>query len=49
VTFEDNFSLIPYRLLNWLKSVDKFLMTTCTTLIMGLEGIIDWSNITSRL
>jgi hypothetical protein len=24
-------------------------MTTCTTLIMGLEGIIDWSNITSRL
>ncbi|KAJ6951184.1 hypothetical protein NC653_040538 [Populus alba x Populus x berolinensis] len=37
-TFEDSFSLILYRLLNWLKSTDKF-MATSTTLIMGPEVV----------
>jgi hypothetical protein len=41
--------LILYRLLNWLKSADKFFMATDTTLIMGPEGIIDWSNTKSKL
>ena len=40
-TFEDSFSLILYRLSNWLKSTDKFFMATGTTLIMGPEGIIN--------
>jgi hypothetical protein len=48
-TFEDSFSLILYRLSNWLKSVDKFFMATGTTLTMGPEGIIDWSNTKTRL
>ena len=48
-TFEDSFSLILYRLSNWLKSADKFFMATGTTLIMGPEGIIDWPNTKSRL
>jgi len=48
-TFEDSFSLILYCLSNWLKSADKFFMATGTTLIMGPEGIIDWSNTKSRL
>jgi hypothetical protein len=48
-TFKDSFSLIPYRLLNWLKSADKFFMATDTTLIMEPEGIIDWSNTKLRL
>jgi len=48
-TFKDSFSLIFYRLSNWLKSADKFFMATDTTLIMRPEGIIDWSNIISRL
>jgi len=48
-TFEDSFFLIFYRLLNWLKSADKFFMATDTTLIMGPEGIIDWSNTKSKL
>jgi hypothetical protein len=47
--FEDTFSLILYRLSNWLKSTDKFFMATSTTLIIGPEGIIDWSNTKSRL
>jgi hypothetical protein len=47
--FEDSFSLILYRLSNWLKSTDKFFMATSTTLIIGPEGIIDWSNTKSRL
>jgi hypothetical protein len=49
-TFKDNFSLILYRLSNWLKSADKFSMTTVIDLITGPEGIIDWYNNTkSRL
>jgi len=48
-TLEDNFFLILYCLLNLLKSADKFLMATVTTLIIGSEGIIDWSNTISRL
>jgi len=47
--FKDSFSLILYCLLNWLKSADKFFMATGTALIMGPEGIIDWSNTKSRL
>jgi hypothetical protein len=48
-TFKDSFSLILYRLSNWLKSADKFFITTGTSLIMGPEGIIDWSNTKLRL
>jgi len=48
-TFKDSFSLILYCLLNWLKSADKFFMAIGTALIMGPEGIIDWSNTKSRL
>jgi hypothetical protein len=47
--FEDSFFLILYRLSNWLKSDDKFFIATDTTLIMGPEGIINWSNTKSRL
>ena len=36
-TFEDIFSLILYRLSNWLKSADKFFMATGTTLLLFLE------------
>ncbi|KAJ6865748.1 hypothetical protein NC652_037308 [Populus alba x Populus x berolinensis] len=38
-TFKDIFSLILYRLSNWLKSADKFFMATDTSLIMGPEGM----------
>jgi len=48
-TFKDSFSLILYRLSNWLKSADKFFIATGTSLIMGPEGIIDWSNTKLRL
>ena len=48
-TFKDSFSLILYHLSNWLKSTNKFFMTTGTTLIMGPESIINWSNTKSRL
>jgi hypothetical protein len=44
VTFEDNFPLIVYCLLNWLKSANKFFMTIETDLLMEHGGIIDWSN-----
>jgi hypothetical protein len=44
VTFEDNFPLILYHFLNWLKSKDEFFMVTGTNLLIGLQGIIDWSN-----
>jgi hypothetical protein len=47
--FKDSFSLIIYRLLNWLNSADKFFMATSTTLIIGPKSIIDWSNTKSRL
>ncbi|KAJ6912338.1 hypothetical protein NC651_014903 [Populus alba x Populus x berolinensis] len=40
-TFKDIFSLILYRLSNWLKSADKFFMATDTTLIMGPEDEIN--------
>jgi hypothetical protein len=48
-TFEYSFYLILYRLSNWLKFADKFFMTTDIALIMGPEGIIDWSHTKSRL
>ena len=41
VTFEDNFPLMLYRLLNWLKSVNKFFIITENDLLMGHGGIID--------
>jgi hypothetical protein len=44
VTFEDNFPLMLYCLLNWLKSVNKFFIITENDLLMGHGGIIDWSN-----
>jgi len=47
-TLEDNFFLIFYCLSNLLKSADKFFMATVTTLIIGSEDIIDWSNTTLR-
>jgi hypothetical protein len=48
-TYKDNF-LILYHLSNWLKSADKFSITTGTDLIMGPEDTIDWYNNTkSRL
>ena len=48
-TFEYSFSLILYRLLNLLKSTDKFFMATDTALIMRPKGIINWSNTKSKL
>jgi len=42
-TFKDSFSLILYHLSNWLKSTDKFFIAIGIDLIMGPEGIIDWS------
>jgi len=48
-TFKYSFFLILYRLLNWLKSADKFFIANSTTLIMRPKCIIDWSNTKSRL
>jgi len=48
-TFEESFFLILYHLSNWLKSADKFSMAIGTSLIIGPEGIIDWSNTKLKL